>query len=132
MSFYSSTDFKRHGPELARTTADKFVLVKNPLKTDNWAAFIAKVIASADIDSTDFSFANVGEELRMTVAAQSGVDPSGSVAVGDNLCHALLDTETTQVLLVVDCVNRDIANGTGDTVTIPAMVYTVAEPVADV
>jgi hypothetical protein len=130
MAFFTSYNFKLNGPAGAAAVCDKLVLVKNPLKTDNFAQFMAKVIASANITGADFTMAAVGDTLRMTVAAKAGVDPSGVAAVGDDLCHALVDTEGSEVYVVVDCNNRVITNETNDTVTIPSMVYNIDEPVA--
>lgn len=130
MAFYTSYNFKLNGPAGAAAVCDKLVLVKNPLKTDTYAQFMAKVIASANITGADFSMVAVGEELRMTVAAKAGVDPSGAAVIGDDLCNAIVDTEGQEVYVVTDCVNRVISNETGDTVTIPSLVYFVEEPVA--
>lgn len=130
MAFYTSYNFKLNGPAGAAAVCDKLVLVKNPLKTDTYAQFMAKVIASANITGADFSMAAVGEELRMTVAAKTGIDPSGAAVIGDDLCNAIVDTEGTEVYVVTDCTNRVISNETGDTVTIPSLVFFVEEPVA--
>lgn len=129
MATFTSYNFKLNGPAGAAAVCDKLVLLKNPLKTDNFAALSAKVIASADITPADFAMAAVGDELRMTVAAKAGVSLTGTAVVGDDLCNAIVDTEGGEFYVVGDVINQAIANGAGYTVTIPALVYFVEEPV---
>lgn len=130
MANYSHEDYKKLGPNVLATSADRVALVKNPTKGDTFAQFKAKVIAEATITSAAISFAASGNDLLVTVAAQNGVDPSGTAVVGDDLSVAVYSEAQQKVFIVMDATNRVITNDTGDRVNIPALVTYIREPVA--
>lgn len=127
MAFFSSTEYKQFGPNILKTDADFIGLIKNPVKSDNWATFSSKLIASAPIVAADVTFAASGNDLQITVAGESGVDPSGTAALADDLSVVVYSSATQKVHICQDAVNRDITNGTGDTVNIPNLVAFIRE-----
>lgn len=128
MSNYTHSDYKRYGPNILTTEANmKVALVKNPAKADSYAAFTAKIIAQADLAGGDVVFAAQGEDLKVTVAAKTNIDPSGTAIISDDLSVAIYSTTTQKVYIVQDAVNRAITNETGDTVNIPELVVFVRE-----
>lgn len=130
MANYSHLDYKQYGPNILATATTHLALVKNPVKTDTFAQFQAKIIASIAIDATDVSFAAAGQDLQVTIAAQSGIDPVGTAVLADDLSVAAYSTVTEKVYIVQDAENREITNGTGDTVNIPALVAFIREVTA--
>lgn len=130
MTNYTNLDYKQFGPNILTTAATHLALVKNPVKADTFAQFQAKIIASVAIDTGDISFAASGQDLQVTIAAQNGIDPTGTAAAADDLCVAAYSTTTEKVYIVQDAANRDITNGAGDTVNIPALVAFIREATA--
>lgn len=132
MDNYTDLDVKRYGPQRAADNCDTIAIVKNHVKADSYATFLTKVIASAPIDNTDWSFTEVSEDLRVDVAGVTGVDPSGTAADTDDLSLAVYDSVNSKVYIVSDAVDRNLTNETGDLVNIPALRYWFRElaPVA--
>lgn len=130
MANFTHEDYKRFGPNVLVTDANRIALVKNPVKADSYATFLGKVIADTAMAGGDVSFAASGQDLQVTVAAKSGVDPSGTAIISDDLSVAVYSTVSQKVFIVQDAVNRAITNETGDTVNIPALVAFVREATA--
>lgn len=121
---YSHSDFKKFGPNVLVTTANRIGLVKNPVKTDSYATFVAKVIADAAfVGGTDVAYADVGNDLQVTLAAKPNIDPSGTALITDDICVAVYDTVSQKVFLVQDANDRVITNETSDLLNIPALVF---------
>lgn len=127
MAFFSSTEYKQFGPNILKTDADFIGLVKNPVKADNWATFTGKLIATAPIVAADVTFAASGNDLQVTVAGKSGIDPSGTAALADDLSVVVYSSATQKVHICQDAANRDTTNATGDTVNIPNLIAFVRE-----
>lgn len=127
MANYTSSDFKRYGPNILTTDANRLALVKNPVKSDNYAQFQAKVIAEITFTAGDVAFADVGNDLRVTIAGEAGVDPSGTALITDDIAIAVHSTTTSKVHLVQNITDRAVTNNTGDTITIPDLVSFVRE-----
>lgn len=127
MAFFSSTEYKQNGPNILKTDADFIGLIKNPLKTDTYAQMQAKLIATAPIVAADVTFAASGNDLQVTVAGKSGVDPSGTAALADDLSVVVYSSTTQKVHICQDAANRDVTNGAGDTVNIPNLVAFIRE-----
>tara|TARA_Y100000034_G_scaffold122881_1_gene168903 strand:+ start:5875 stop:6267 length:393 start_codon:yes stop_codon:yes gene_type:complete len=128
--FYTSTDWKRYGPQKAADDCNQICLVLNPVKSEPWATFQSKIIAQSSISIADFNFSADGESLVVTVSGKSNIDPSATAADTDDLCVALVDTVGQKVHFVQDVIDRDITNETDDTVNIPAMRVVLSEPEA--
>lgn len=127
MAFFSSTEYKQNGPNILKTDADFIGLIKNPSKADSYATMLTKLIATAPIVAADVTFAVSGNDLQVTVAGKSGIDPSGTAALADDLSVVVYSSATQKVHICQDAVNRDITNGAGDTVNIPNLVAFVRE-----
>lgn len=127
MANFSDQDFKRYGPDRAAKNADTIALVVNPVKTDTFAAFQAKIIAQATLSEVDWNFAVSGNDLQVTINGKSNIDPSGTAASTDDIAVAIFDSVGQVVYLVQDATDRDITNQTGDTLNIPALVCYVRE-----
>lgn len=127
MAFFSSTEYKQNGPNILKTDADFIGLVKNPVKADNWATFTSKLIATAAIVPDDVVFAASGNDLQVTIAAKSNIDPSGTAIATDDLSVVVYSSATQKVHICQDATNRDITNGAGDTVNIPSLVAFIRE-----
>lgn len=124
MANYSHSDFKKFGPNILVTTANRIALVKNPVKTDSYATFAGKVIADAAlVGGTDVAFADVGNDLQVTIAAKNNIDPSGTALISDDICVAIYDTVSEKVFLVQDANDRAITNEVGDLLNIPSLVF---------
>jgi len=124
---FSNQNFKRYGPDHAAQNADTIALVVNPVKADNYATFSAKIIAQATLVSGDWNFTASGQDLQVTVNGKSGIDPSGTADATDDIAVAIFDSVGQEVFLVQDATDRDITNGTGDTLNIPALQFFVRE-----
>lgn len=129
MSNFTHAEYKEFGPNILKTApANRVALVKNLAKADNYATFLTKVIADAALNAaTDVTFAASGQDLQVTVAAKTGIDPSGTALLTDDLSVAVYNTTTEKVYVCQDATNRVITNETGDTVDIPALVAFVRE-----
>lgn len=128
MAFFTHSDVKTGGPDVAKTNCTSIHLVKNPLKADTWATFLTKIVASATITDTDWTYTPSGEEIVVTTPDNTGVTPSGTALAADDLSIAAVDTANQIVYVVQDVTNRDINNT--DPVTIPGIDWTIKEPVA--
>jgi hypothetical protein len=129
MANFTHAEYKEFGPNILKTApANRIALVKNPVKADSYATFLTKVIADAAVNAvTDVTFAASGQDLQVTVAGKTGLDPAGTALVGDDLSIAVYNTTTQKVYVCQDATNRAISNETGDTVDIPALVAFVRE-----
>lgn len=127
---YTSTAVKRHGVQYVADNCDTVALVLNPLKSDSFAAFQAKLIATAAITPADFSFTASGEDLLVTINGKSGIDPTGTALDTDDLSIAYYDSVGQTVELVGDIVDRNITNADGDTVNIPQFQMYIREATA--
>lgn len=132
MANYTHSDYKQFGPQVVKDNADTIALVKNPIKSDNYATFSGKIIAQAAMAGTDVNFAASGEDLQVTINGKSGIDPSGTAASADDICVAVFDSVGQKVYIVQDANDRDITNEAGDTVNIPALVTYIREMTATV
>lgn len=133
MANYTSLDYKKFGPNIMVTDgADTLALVINPVKSDSFAVFSSKIIASAPLTSESFAFTAVGEDLRTTVTGASGITPSGTALLTDDLCVAVFSSVSQKVHVVQDATNRIITAQPGDTVDIPNLVSFIREATAAV
>lgn len=127
MANFSSSDFKRYGPQILTTSANRIGLVKGPLKADTYAAFVAKLVANAALIPADITYSDVGNDLQVSIAEKAGIPTTAAAVIGDDLCVAIYDTVNSKVYIVVDAVNRVITTGGGDAVTIPAFTHLIRE-----
>ena len=130
MANYSSTEFKRNGPQVIADNANRIALVKGPVKADTFAQFQAKIIAEATMSSADVVFAASGNDLQVTINGKTAIDPTGTSLVTDDIAVAVYSTVSEIVYLVQDAVDKVISNDEGDTVNIPALVFFVREATA--
>ncbi|MCP3673700.1 MAG: hypothetical protein GY829_04425 [Gammaproteobacteria bacterium] len=125
MAVYSSSNFKRNGAQHLKDNCNLVALVVDPVQSDNYATAFAKVIASTAYTSSDVTLADVGNNLTITTNPKSDIDPSGVAADTDDIAVCYFDTVAQEAILVQDVVDREILNGAGDTVNIPAGVITI-------
>jgi hypothetical protein len=122
MARYSSNNFKINGPQHLKDNVTTVGLIKNPVKADNYAAHLAKVIASVAFVSGDAVIAMQGNgDLMLTLAAKSAVDPSGTALVSDDL--SLVYYSGTEIILCMEITDKAVSNDAGDTVNLPATVH---------
>lgn len=127
MAVFTSTEWKRYGPEQAAQNCDQVAVVKGLLKADNWATLQSKIIASASISSADWNFAASGDDLQVTINGKSNVDPSDTSALADDIALAYIDTVNQIAYLITDLTDRDITNDAGDLINIPANIVYIRE-----
>jgi hypothetical protein len=127
MTQYSSLAFKQNGPQHLKDNVTAVHVLVNPVKAEDYATTIGRSIGTAAFTSTDAVITASGEDCRLTLAGKSGIDPSGTAADTDDLAVAYVSG--TEIILVMDATDRDIANGTGDTLTVPSAIYTIKENV---
>lgn len=116
---------KQNGYQYLKDNVAIAHLCKNPSTADNLATIQSKSIASAPVSSADVSFAASGNDLQVTINGKSGIDPSDTAALADDI--QVVYCSATEVLVSVDANDRDLTNDTGDTVDIPAAQIFVRE-----
>ena len=122
MARYSSDAFKINGPQHLKDNVTTVGLIKNPVKADNYAAHLAKVIASTAFASSDVTLAIQGNgDLMATMAAKSAVDPSGTALISDDM--SVIYYSGSEVILCMEITDKAVTNDAGDTVNIPATVH---------
>ncbi|MGJ8680526.1 hypothetical protein [Paraglaciecola sp.] len=131
--YFMHNDIKEKGPEEAKQNANLLVAVKAPVKSDSYAAFMAKVIAQEALAAGDwfYNYENSGNDLRVTTNAKTAVDPSGVAADTEDLCMAAVDTVNEKVFICQDATDRIITNEEGDRVTLPGLNFLIPELVAE-
>jgi len=125
MAVYSSSNFKRDGANHLKNNCNLIALVVDPVQSDNYATAFGKIIASTAYTSTDITLADSGNNLTITTNPKSDIDPSGAAADTADIAVCYFDTVGQEAILVQDVVDRDILNGDGDTVNIPAGLITI-------
>ncbi|WP_143872504.1 hypothetical protein [Catenovulum sediminis] len=121
MAHYTHSKVKRNGYQYIKDNGDLVVILKGPLKADNWATTQSKILAQSAIATGDMFLTDVGDDLQFTSNPKSGVDPDLSAVNTDDIAAAILDTVNQEVLIVQDIVDKDILNADGDTITIPGL-----------
>lgn len=121
---FSHYNFKLNGAQYVKDNATVIALALNVLKTDNYAAVTAKVIASAAMTGSDVTLSANGEDLQIAINGKS-IDPTGTGLGTDDL--VVLIRSATEDILCLDATDRIITNEAGDTVTIPALITHVRE-----
>ncbi|MER2494409.1 hypothetical protein [Catenovulum sediminis] len=121
MAHYTHSKVKRNGFQHIKDNGDLVVILKAPLKADNWATTQSKILAQSAIANGDMFLTDVGDDLQFTSNPKSGIDPDLSAANTDDIAAAILDTVNQEVLIVQDIVDKDILNADGDTITIPGL-----------
>ena len=118
---FSSFNFKKDGPQHLKNNITIALLCKNLLKSDTYTQTLAKAIAQSAMTGTDVNITADGQDALTSINGKSGLDPSGTALVGDDICVAYCDdTGTPEVILVLDATDRALTNETGDSVDIPA------------
>lgn len=128
MAYFTSAEFKQNGANILKTDANTIALVKGAVKADSYATIVSKVIASAAFAAADVTFAANGQDLRATFAAKSGITPTGSALITDDLSIVVYSTTTSKVHLCVDATDRVINNT--DPINLPSFTYDIKDPVA--
>lgn len=128
MAYFTSAEFKQNGANILKTDANTIALVKGAVKADSYATIVSKVIASAAFAAADVTFAPNGQDLRATFAAKSGVTPTGSALITDDLSIVVYSTTTSKVHLCVNAADREINNT--DPINLPSFTYDIKDPVA--
>lgn len=126
-TFFSSSNSKRNGPQHSKDNANAIILVKNPLKSDSWAQFQAKIIAQSAITSADINIVDLNDDLQVTVNGKSGVDQSQTASADDDICMTIVDTVAQEVKYCVDANDKVITNDAGDTIDLPAISFFIRE-----
>lgn len=129
--FYTHNSMKEDYFAAAKADCNLLVVVKAPVKSDTYAAFMAKVIAQAGLVSGDWTETYTGENLRVTTNAKTSVDPSGAALDTDDICVAAVDTVNEIVYICQDATDRVVTNEVGDTVTIPGLNILLPELVVE-
>ena len=127
MAFFTSSNWKRKGPQHAKDNANAIILLKNPAKADNWAVVQSKLVAQATITAADISLTDVGNDLQVSVNGKSGVDQSATAEETDDLCMVIADTVNEEVMLCTDANDRVVPNQEGDTIDLPGIIHTIKE-----
>ncbi len=128
MAYFTSAEFKQNGANILKTDANMIALVKGAVKADSYATIMGKVIASTAFAAADVTFAANGQDLRATFAAKSGITPSGSALITDDVSIIVYSTTTSKVHLCVDAADRAFNNT--DPINLPSFTYDIKDPVA--
>ena len=127
---FSSFDFKKNGPQHLKDNIDIALVVKDVLKSDNYAATLAKAIASTAMTGTDVAITVSGEDCLTTINAKSDIDPSGTATALEDIAVAYCDSVGGEVILVVDATDRVTTNEVGDVIGFPAAQHFSRETTA--
>jgi hypothetical protein len=125
--FFSSTNSKRHGPQHSKDNASHIVVVKNPVKADDWATFQSKIVAQAPITGADINITEVGGDLQVTVNGKNDIDQSQAALVSDDICMAIIDSAGEEIKYCLDAVDKVITNADGDKVDLPQITFFIRE-----
>lgn len=124
---YSSTNFKRNGPQYLADNITQAMVVVGTVKANTFAQHQAAAIATFPLTGGDVAFANAGDDLQVTISGATGVDPSGTATAGEDTGVAYCSA--TEVILVVDATDRIITNEAGDLIDVPAAQTFIRESV---
>lgn len=127
MAQYSSDNYKQNGPQYLKDNVTQVMLIDDPLKSDNITTAESKAIATAVMAGTDVSFSSInsGADLLVSINGKNSIDPDAVAAITDDI--ALAYCSATEVILVLDVVDRELLNGAGDTINFPAAAVTIYE-----
>lgn len=122
---FTNATIKQNGYQYLKDNVTIAHLCKNPSAADNLATIQSKSIANAAVSGTDVSFSASGNDLLVTINGKSGIDPTGTAALADDI--QVVYCSASEVLVSVDATDRDLTNADGDTVDIPAAQIYVRE-----
>lgn len=125
--FFTSSNFKRKGPQHAKDNANAIVLVKNPNKADDWATFQSKIVAQAPITGADIALTDIGDDLQFSVNGKADIDQTATAEASDDICMTVVDTVNEEVMFCTDATDRVVTNETGDRIDLPAITHFVRE-----
>jgi hypothetical protein len=122
MSKHTSSEYRR-SPEAVLDTCDTIGIVKGFLKTDTFAEFTAKLLASTTMSAADITFAEDDENNRDTVTiAAKALTRTGTCLDTDDSSVAHWDSVGEVVHLVLD--NTDIEiTASNPTINKPASTH---------
>lgn len=126
MAKYANPDVLDQGTNLIKTNCDKLALVSTYTFGDSYATVIANLLAEVAMTSTDFTFANSGNDRTLTSASKTDTSANASGG-GANMHFAFVDTINSKVLWVTD-ETSDQTITAGNPVTFPAIVATSKQP----
>ena len=130
MPFYTHPNALDYGLVYIQDNTNQIALISDYAPADSYATVYGRRLASYVASSGSFAIGNDGLHRRI------GTDDVLATAFGSTppeyLLHvACLDTVSERVLLVVECLtNKPVISS--QTITIPALIYTARQPVADV
>jgi hypothetical protein len=128
MARYEHPDALDNGLAYIRSNADKLVLISTYTFGDSYATVVANLLAEADIDSSDMTLGDSGDNRTLTIAGQT--DASANASGGGADSHvALLDAGASKVLWVTE-ENEAQSIVAGNPVAIGGFVITKSQPVA--
>lgn len=94
---------------------------------DSYATVTGNSCAAVDMADTDFVQSGAAGVARVTtVAAKAGVSVTADSGAGPDLHIALVDSTTSEVLLVTNETSDQVLTS-GNTVNVPAWTYTVGQ-----
>jgi len=128
MPRYRHPDALDNGLAYIRANATRMVLISSYAIGDSYATVVGRILAEADIDSSDMTLASSGNNRTLTIAGQT--DSSANANGGGADSHvALLDDANSKVLEVTEetAAQSVIA---GNPVNIAGFVLTATQPVA--
>jgi hypothetical protein len=108
MSKHTSSAYRR-SPETVLDTCDNIGIVKGFLKTDTFAEFTAKLVASTTMSAADITFTEDDANNRdaITIAAKA-LTRTGTCLLADDTSAAHWDSAGEVVHLVLDNVDIEI------------------------
>lgn len=128
MPRYRHPDALDNGIAYIRSNATRLVLISSYSVGDSYATVVGRILAEADIDSSDMTLGSSGNNRTLTIAGQT--DSSANANGGGANSHvALLDDVNSKVLEVTE---EDAAQTilAGNPVSIGGFVITALQPVA--
>lgn len=107
--------FKSNGTQLMIVSGDPTA----------YASIAAMLLATAVMDSSDYTVAASGTGRKVTVAAQSSIAVASGISSATSTAHACVCSADT-LLLKTTCTVRAVQ--TGDTLNTQAFVLAIAQP----
>jgi tellurite resistance protein len=129
---FSSSAYRR-APQAVIEACNAVAVVKNAAQADNYAAFEAKIIASAAMTGADVSFTEVTTDVgdgvgdRVNINGKTATRTGTAVGASDDLSIAYYNTGTSAVHYVLDAGDIDITTD-NPSVIIPATIHWLRQP----
>jgi hypothetical protein len=127
MAKYAHQQVLDNGLNYIKNNCNKVALISSYSAGESYATVAAKILAEADMTSTDFTLGSSGNNRTLTSAAGKS-DTAANATGGSATNHiAFLNTTGSEVLWVTEETSGQVVT-TGNPVNFPSLVYTSNQP----